>query len=151
MPNKGTHAAVGVMAGVSAAAYVSRRETDGLARALQLVGGAVGGYHGGVLPDVLEPAITPMHRSISHSLALGGGGAYAMVKKGEAPVLWAREQVRTLEEQLAVAVDGWERFWLMLGILAGHAAIGYGVGLAAGYASHLVLDAGTPRSLPLIG
>lgn len=30
------------------------------------------------------------------------------------------------------------------------AAAGFGNGLAAGYLSHLVLDAGTPRSIPLL-
>lgn len=151
MPNKGTHAAVGVMAGVSAAAYLSRRETDGLARALQLVGGAVGGYHGGVLPDVLEPAITPMHRSIGHSLTLGAGGAVAMVRKGEVPLQWARERVMALENELATTTDPWMRLVLTLAIALCHLAVGYGVGLAAGYASHLALDALTPSSLPLFG
>lgn len=151
MPNRGTHVVVGTLAGLGAAAYVSRNETDPLYRAIQIICGGMGGYDGGALPDELEPAITPLHRGLVHSVALGGGATVAMFKKGEVPVLWAREQVRKLEDELAAAVNGWERFILALAVLAGHAAIGYGVGMAAGYTSHLALDAATPRSLPLLG
>jgi len=39
----------------------------------EVAGGALGGYVGGLLPDVLEPAISSWHRDVAHSCAAGGG------------------------------------------------------------------------------
>lgn len=75
------------------------------------------------LPDILEPAIHPNHRQFFHSIAFAGLLGLAGYKAYK----WKPDS--PLEEAI--------RFALMVGIGA------YGV--------HLLLDASTPKSLPLIG
>jgi inner membrane protein len=75
------------------------------------------------LPDILEPAIHPNHRQFFHSITFAGLLGVAGYKAYK----WKPEN--PLEEAI--------RFALMVGIGA------YGV--------HLLLDASTPKSLPLIG
>lgn len=66
MPNRKTHSLVGMTAGAGYAAYQAKGQSTSKVWA-ELLGGAVGGYFAGQLPDVLEPAIHPWHRSIAHS------------------------------------------------------------------------------------
>lgn len=76
------------------------------------------------LPDILEPAFkNPHHRQFCHSFALLGGIAYALMKLYE----WEpqKEEGKLIRTALLCA--------------------------GTGYASHLVLDAFTSRSLPFIG
>lgn len=81
-----------------------------------------GGLLGAKLPDILEPAIHSHHRKFFHSLVVAGGLAWAIRKV----LSWPRD---SREQRLM------------------RAAV---LGIAIGYASHLALDAMTPRSLPLI-
>src|SRR5262245_29269949 len=82
MADRKTHTAVAVVSGVVAAAVVEKEPQDGFRRALQLVGGGVGGYIGGRLPDVLEPATSSWHRDFCHSW-LVGAGAVGVTKRLE--------------------------------------------------------------------
>lgn len=75
------------------------------------------------LPDVLEPARHPGHRQFFHSLAFAG----LLGAAGYKAYKW--EPSNPSDEAL--------RFLLLVGIGA--------------YFVHLCLDAGTPRSLPLLG
>jgi len=75
------------------------------------------------LPDMLEPATHPGHRQFFHSLAF----ASLLGVAGYKAYQWQPEN--PTEEGL--------RFLLMVGIGA--------------YLVHLVLDASTPKSLPLLG
>lgn len=106
---------------------------------LEMLGGAIGGWLGGRLPDLLEPATNPDHRAIFHSLTVGGGGNALAFSK--LPQLQA--DLRERARQCTAAGDDWGA--LGLNILAGLIA-----GLAAGYVSHLVLDSTTPKSLPIL-
>jgi len=83
---------------------------------------AGGGILGAKLPDVLEPAIHSHHRAFCHSLVVLGGAAWAIFKILE----WPRD---TPGQRLLRATT---------------------LGVLLGYCSHLVLDSGTPRSIPLI-
>jgi membrane-bound metal-dependent hydrolase YbcI (DUF457 family) len=75
----------------------------------------------GAAPDLLEPAIHPHHRQLAHSFTVGGALAkFAIEKCGNGNCEW--------EEFSKIAM-----------------ACG-----AAGYLSHLVADACTPRCLPLV-
>lgn len=73
MPGRQTHVAVGILAGGGFAAYRAR-EQEQLSTFLEAVGGAIGGYIGGRLPDIIEPALWPGHRQFVHSVAAGGAG-----------------------------------------------------------------------------
>lgn len=73
-----------------------------------------------LVPDIVEPALTPNHRGLAHSLMTGS-------------VL-----LRVACERCATQNRHWEEFQKILFASA-----------AAGYLSHLVADGCTPRSLPL--
>lgn len=75
------------------------------------------------LPDVLEPAIHPNHRQFFHSIAFASLLGMATHKVYQ----WKPED----------PIDKAVRFVLLVG--------------ASAYFIHLLLDASTPKSLPLIG
>lgn len=60
MPNRQTHAGVGVLAGVGVATCRARdRELSNML--LAAIGGGIGGYVGSRLPDVVEPPLSIAH------------------------------------------------------------------------------------------
>lgn len=75
------------------------------------------------LPDILEPAFHPNHRQFFHSLTFAGMVGLAAYK------LYKWQPTNPGDEAL--------RFVLLVG--------------AGSYLIHLLLDAKTPKSLPLIG
>jgi hypothetical protein len=84
--------------------------------------GSVGAFCGS-LPDLLEPAIHPNHRQFFHSVAFG-----LMVAAGMGQLYrWAPD-------------EPWQR------VLRGTALIAGGA-----YLVHLLMDATTAKSLPLVG
>lgn len=82
------------------------------------------GSQAGKLPDLIEPSsIGPHHRQFFHSVLVLGGLFYGLKKVWE---LQPETELGKLARIAALLVGG-------------------------GYASHLVADALTPRSLPLVG
>lgn len=75
------------------------------------------------LPDVLEPALHPHHRQFFHSIAFAGLVGWGTYKVYQ----WKPED----------SVDDILRFLLLV--------------IGGAYLIHLALDAGTPRSLPIVG
>ena len=148
MPNRATHEAFGAASG---AAFALLRVGDApTPQALaEVLGGAVGGWMGGVLPDVLEPATTPNHRELAHSIVAGGSLTLARLAEWQATCRTEAKGCETRALTFALGSDARRRAeWDALGwrFLAGLLA-----GSVAGYASHLVLDAGTAKGLPLLG
>jgi inner membrane protein len=82
---------------------------------------AAAGVVGGAAPDAIEPSINPHHRQFAHSFATGG------------------LLLRFVNDQCGVENVGLTQFQKIL-VAAG----------VAGYISHLVADACTPKCLPLI-
>jgi len=120
---------------------------------LETIGGAMGGWVGGQLPDHLEPADCWNHRKFCHSWAAFFAGASfsrAVVVGWER---YCREQaVSAANKRLANAsLSGGMSFFLLMLETAWRIAAGILAGLIAGYASHLILDATTPSSLPVFG
>jgi membrane-bound metal-dependent hydrolase YbcI (DUF457 family) len=148
MPNFDTHAQAGVAVGAVAAAYRARSAPPDQMLA-EILGGVLGGYLGGVLPDVLEPARDPNHRKLAHSVVAGGGLTLARVAEWQAACRAAGDVAAARVLQYPAGDSQRTRaqwdvlFWRLLA--------GALVGLVAGYASHLALDACTPRGLPLLG
>jgi len=103
----------------------------------ELVGGAVGGLGGSHFPDVLEPATHPNHRAFAHSATV-----LAATTAGAVPA------AASLQNKIAGEAQAVEN-----PVLRFLAQVGAGMptGAAAGYASHLVADATTPKSIPLLG
>lgn len=119
--NGPAHQLVGVAIGIASAARDDEHKSSHLHH--PLAAGAIGAFFG-KLPDVLEPALrNPRHRQFFHSFTFLG------------MVGWGVHKVRQWEPQ-----DELEK------LLRGLLLIG---GLA--YMSHLVVDAFTSRSLPLVG
>ena len=147
MPRRSTHAQVGALAGVGAAAFRSRH-APAEHRILETVGGAIGGLCGGLLPDLIEPAETPNHRSIAHSAIAGGALTLARLAEWQAACRTAADNSTKLS--LLHPIGSPERSSAEWDALLWRLFAGFLVGLVAGYASHLALDAGTPRGLPFI-
>lgn len=137
MPNRTVHRTVGVGAGVATSAVLS----DNLqqpSRIVEIFAAAIGGYVGAAAPDWIDPATTPNHRSVGHSVVFAGGGLVCAASQMNdwRSELHARSQAAFFHGQSA---QGY-LFLVASGLLTG---------LFMGYASHLALDATTPRSLPL--
>ena len=90
---------------------------------LNLVASVAAGTFFAALPDIIEPATNPHHRQFCHSVVVFCAIGYGIKKAYHwKPLSERHKTIRTLS------------------LIAGCA-----------YLSHLVLDASTPRSLPLIG
>jgi len=125
---------------------------------VEAVGGAIGGYLGGIMPDLLEPAISSWHRGTAHSYA---GGATVVAAATSVLAQWesvcrtnaenckAILMIRGADGQFALA-SPFRQFMLSLGELFWRLMAGLLNGFVAGYISHVALDAGTPRSIPLL-
>lgn len=159
MPDLKTHQCVGTGVGAVYAGYLAKDQTD-LNWWIEVFGGGAGGFVGGWVPDLLEPAVSSWHRSICHSVAAGGVvlslgqklvelgqacrenaamcGAIPLVPDPQTGVL-----VPARIDPLSELLSRLEKFfWRFLA--------GFINGLAAGYGSHLLLDTFTPRGIPLL-
>ena len=104
-----------------AVACIDKDEEKSLAHN-PLVAIPVGGIFG-KLPDILEPATNPHHRQFCHSIVVLAGIGYGLKKAYD----WKPENNKEALCRGLILVAG------------------------AGYLSHLLFDATTPMSLPLIG
>jgi hypothetical protein len=149
MPNSPFHIATSTPAGAAFAFYKANYQND-LARFLETLGGAAGGYVGGVLPDRLDPPFHPGHRSWGHGVGPVAAGAVAWASSvdGWQDGLRRRADQHALLRAQASAplAAAWHGFleWAFR-LLSGFVA-----GFGAGYLTHVAFDFGTPRCLPLI-
>jgi hypothetical protein len=148
MPNRATHARAGAAVGVGAAVYCAREAPTEQLLA-EAVGGLLGGWLGGVMPDVLEPATSPNHRKLAHSAVAGGALTLARIAEWQASCRTAADAAasRATAHPLGTSERSRAEWEVLLWRLLAGALVGF----VAGYASHLALDAGTARGLPLLG
>lgn len=150
MPSRSVHLAVAVPVG---AAFSFSRTGQAISNqvALEVVGGAVGGYLGGLCPDVFDPPTTPNHRALAHGLAPAGLGGVVWMSNLDSAQGWLRQQAEQCRQRRVQAQSPWVAIWFLF--VEFLCAVGAGVlaGFVAGYASHLALDSATPRSLPPVG
>jgi membrane-bound metal-dependent hydrolase YbcI (DUF457 family) len=148
MPNYRTHLAAGTIAGTVTAGVLSQGQPSATAFA-EITGGLLGGAIGGIMPDVIEPATSPNHRKIAHSMVAAGSLALARVTEWQAA---CRRRAAEHSQAASLLQPGCQEradaesaamWWSLLA--------GFTAGFVAGYASHLALDALTTRSLPLTG
>ncbi|MES2177965.1 MAG: metal-dependent hydrolase [Gemmatimonadota bacterium] len=147
MPNKKTHLAAGAIAGLvtGLATMTLFEEKDRFAHVLACTLSASGSA---LLPDLIEPALNPRHRSTAHSLAAAAGiGALARARH-HAHCLDQAAQCERRAATLAKDSDAWRNE--MLNARLWRLAVAAILGSMAGYASHLVLDGMTPMGLPLL-
>lgn len=150
MANGKTHRLVGQVTGAGFAVYRARHQ-EPLAAMVECLAGCRGGEHGARLHDLLEPATSPNHRNLWHGVAVNGA-AVAFLKEPlddihERLRTWAKAQV---DRALQSETPWWEAAVLILAAGTAHALVGYTNGFVAGAASHLLLDAGTAKGIPLL-
>ena len=159
MPGRETHKYVGAAAGLALAAGQAQQESKPHFW-IEMMGGALGGMVGGIAPDWLEPAVCSWHRGVCHSATAGGALIYAH----EALANWASicrqnatecrmvpqvEDVHT-GEWLPIQPTPLQQVWSEICEFIWTLLAGFLNGLAAGYVSHLLLDAATPRGIPIL-
>jgi hypothetical protein len=149
MANRKTHLTAGIASGTAAAIYTARDQT-GAAFIGEIVGGAVGGAAGGLLPDLLEPAIHSWHRSTAHSIATATAVGIAAARSVPDWQQWCRKNAAHHDSLHASATDILSSAWHAFMAFLWRFFSGFAAGLPVGYLSHLALDAGTPRSVPLL-
>jgi membrane-bound metal-dependent hydrolase YbcI (DUF457 family) len=149
MANRKQHAILGATVGVGGYALYSCMKKEKLSWP-ELLGAGLSGVVGAFLPDIIEPATSPNHRSFFHSVTFMGVAG---------PLVWSRvwhirdEQVRIAEEcelRANAMWDGPEKTSWKLKALLHRFLAGVLPGLILGYASHLAADATTPKGLPFL-
>jgi|HubBroStandDraft_5_1064220.scaffolds.fasta_scaffold61620_2 hypothetical protein len=167
MPDRRTHRRAGRLSGGVYAFQRARKQTVGQC-VTETIGGVAGGEVGALVADWLEPGISSWHRGPAHSCTAGVG----ILSLGEilaSVESYCREQADRKAEELRTLqmipdpaqpsmfipapispTSSMGQLWLTICEFLWRAAAGFANGLAAGYLSHLVLDAGTPRSIPLL-
>jgi len=163
MPNRKTHQLIGAVAGTALGLHrvhcrnvrIAPEARDEFGDAVQVFGTALLGAAFAGLPDVLEPATSPRHRSHAHRWVAGGGATLPLAAAAEwedkcrAAATYCRDQ----------AAEAWQRGSFLDALLAilfklGEVACCLGAalpaGIVAGYCSHIVADARTPAGVPIV-
>jgi hypothetical protein len=158
MPDGRTHKLVGAGSGAVYAGYRAKDESDSHWW-IEVAGGAFGGYLGGMCPDVLEPAISSWHRGTAHSCATGGGilalksglNAFAEACRQNAEKCRPIDMIKEGNIFIPAIPDSATLLLLSVFELLWRFLAGLVNGFAAGYVSHLALDATIgKRSIPLL-
>ena len=149
MANRRTDSLVGAAASGATALYLARDQEPSL-QLVETVGGLIGGAVGGRLPDLLEPALNPGHRSVAHAIVLAGVAGATFAPSLHRTRQHSREWADRCRAWRDAATGTLEQILWWLAEMACRLAAGAMAGIAAGYASHLLLDAGTPMGLPLL-
>ncbi len=148
MPSGKTHGDAGMLVGGLCAAMRADLSDEGAS--LEVLGGAIAGYVGGRLPDLLEPAHHPNHRDAAHSLGAACAAAGFAAKCAELSEECRRFSRRCFSAARGEDVGDLKRAFLRLLGMAARMLAGALAGAAAGFVSHIALDATTPRSVPLL-
>lgn len=151
MPNRAVHDVFGTAAGaLTAVARAGDQPNTHIF--LEAFGGCIGGFAASRLPDKIDPPTCPNHRDMAHAIVpVGGalGALWELVAQTQKELRSHADSLAT-ERQSSNSMSDFGRLWNQLvewvcRILAGALA-----GAIGGYASHLALDMGSVRGLPLI-
>jgi hypothetical protein len=114
---------------------------------------------GGMAPDWLEPAVCSWHRGVWHSASAGAVLIYAQQTLANCASICRQNAVQCRVPQVEDVQTGeWlpiqrtplEQTWAEISEFIWTLLAGFLNGLAAGYVSHLLLDATTPRGIPIL-
>lgn len=149
MANRKAHVFVGTAAGLGFAAYQARNQQSA-AFVVESAGGAVGGRIASLAPDWFEPAIHSWHRSTAHSYVTASGIAATTHRHLCDWQRRCRANASMHEKARHAATTTLEQAWHALMAFIWQFLSGFVAGLPAGYLSHLLLDACTPRGIPIV-
>ena len=109
----------GVISGCGYVLYrlAEKKQIDLLDLILYSIGGAIAG----ILPDILEPATNPSHRSLFHSIT-----TFIMIAQANNSICDDSNQTLTNDQKTAISI------------------------FSAAYCSHLVTDSFTTKGLPIL-
>jgi len=149
MPNRPVHLAAAVPLATFVAAHKAR-ELNGLRYVAEVAGGALGGAIGGLGPDWVDPPTSPFHRGVGHSAAVSCVLAVLASRRIDSWQARLREEAARLRSLHRVAVDPLLRAFYGICYVLMCLVSGALVGFLVGWGSHLALDFGSVRTLPLI-
>jgi hypothetical protein len=148
MPNRPIHVDVSTPVGARYGAYKANSQIR-LVSILGIAGGT-GGFSGGIVPDLLDPPFHLAHRSVGHG-ALPVAAAANFWNQGLDG--WQQSLRRLAGDhryRRSLATDPVTAAWHACAEWALRLLAGFLAGFGVGYLSHIALDFGTPRCLPLI-
>jgi len=151
MSDRCSHQGVATLVGFGIGCYAAR-DVEGWPTFARILGAVLASVAGASLPDVLEPPVHSWHRRFFHSLGALLGSAAVTIRPPLVVQQWLKEREaagarwRTQREALPQGHADRARLWVSE--MLEHFVVGAAFGLPAGYASHLILDAGSPRGLP---
>lgn len=149
MPNRPVHLAAAVSLGTLVSIHKARG-LNGLQYVAEIAGGALGGAVGGLGPDWVDPPTSPFHRGVGHSAAISCVMTGLASRRIDAWQAWLREEAARFRCLQNVVVDPLLRAFHGICYVLICLVSGALVGFLAGWGSHLALDFGSVRSLPLI-
>ena len=139
MPNRDVHIPVSQTTGVIIAGLFSIDQSTEVVIS-RMIGGAFGGYLGGLMPDKIDPSSNgPNHRSIGHGIIPIGGA-----------LLFGSKSINSARKWLKDKADSSRHEGNLLNSLLYEFVIGVIDGFISGYLAHLALDSRTPKGLPFI-
>jgi len=150
MPSAKVHGPVGALLGAVNALRLSEGQPDGY-RLVETLSGAFFGGTAGIMPDRLDPPDHPNHRAGGH----GAAQTIALTYLAHKVTPLVQEKLRgiatSLFDEAQLKPEGFERSMCQVGGICYLILSGALPGITAGYASHVALDAFTPKSIPFIG
>ena len=149
MPNRDVHSIAGAVGGAGYALYMAQ-EQPGWHMVVEMAGGVLGGIAGGRLPDHIGAPTSPRHRAEAHSVAITGVAGRLLsdhLRDWQNSLRRQAEHYAFMRGHSSLPL---EQFFLWIAENTCRVLAGAIAGLLAGYASHLILDAFTPMSLPFI-
>ena len=149
MPGYREHQRLGGPIGGLTALVFAAEQPPALAL-IEALGGWWAGEKAATLPDVFEPGTSSHHRGPAHSLSLTAYGTTSVF-----------QQTRDIQNQLRFAAqqcfqtaqlsqNGVQQIICGTLGLFRHSAAGALPAIPASYASHVLLDAATPRGVPML-
>lgn len=149
MPNRSVHLAAAVPIGTMIAAHKARK-FSGLQYLAEVAGGAIGGAAGGLGPAWVDPPNSPFHRGAGHSPAVSCILTGLASRRIDAWQTWLREEAARFRLLQNLVADPLVRAFYGVCYVLVCLVSGALVGFLGGWGSHLALDFGTVRSLPLV-
>lgn len=149
MPNIRTHLSVGGPTGLGFA-VVNSFDQKGINVAMEALGGWLGGAAGAILPDAIDPPNHSWHRGIGHGIAPVGAASTLWAENLSSWQLGLRQAADRHHIQQDWGQDPFAAFGHLLAEWLLRIAAGFVAGFGAGYISHIILDFGTPRCVPLV-